>query len=60
MAGSWGPGWFIDVFDVKVAFDNNPPLLSDTGAGGEGEVFTDPWYAYNGSMHLFCGGDTGQ
>jgi hypothetical protein len=59
MPGSWGPGWLVDAFDVRVAFDNDTPLLSDEGAGGEGEVFCDPWYAYTGSVNLFCGRDTG-
>lgn len=60
MSSHWGPGWFFDVFDVKISFDNNPPQLSDTGPGGEGEVFTDPWYAHDGSMSLFCGSDAGR
>jgi hypothetical protein len=59
MRGSWGPGWFVDAFDVKVSFDSNPPQLCDAGAGGDGEVFTEPYYAYEGSMSLFYGADAG-
>ena len=59
MASGWGPGWIYDVFDVKVLFDNNPPVVSDCGAGGDGEVFADPWYAYDGLAYLFCGHDAG-
>lgn len=71
--GGWGPGWFVDPCDVRISLDDSPtpgsgpssgpgpgrgpPLLRDAGAGGDGEVFSDPWYAYDGSMSLFCGRD---
>jgi hypothetical protein len=36
------PGWFHNVFNVSIEFDNDVQVVDD------GEMFALPWFSYNG------------
>lgn len=45
--GSYGPGWFYNIFGIIIEFNNSLQIQDD------GEVFAIPWFSYTGEKYLF-------
>lgn len=47
--GSYGPGWFYNIFGISVEMENSVEVVDD------GEVFAVPWFSFTGRNNLFVG-----
>ena len=44
--GSYGPGWFYNVFNISIEFENKVRVIDD------GEIFSIPWFSFTGEKIL--------